>query len=293
MDINELKKVGAKALVVSLEICQNSLKDGSHYGAKLDFHSAIREFTTVIEFFPKLVELTTSLNLPPKTLQQGLMAIVDLTCKAYLGRAVAYMKIGEKEKGNADMIMAEKVKDTLTVPPQSKNHELGNSSQTPPAEATQFTNSSNRMAYRDFEYSRMGSGIEIKKYIGSATTVVIPSQIDNLPVTIIGEGAFGYCKSLTSIQIPNSVTTIGNYAFQRCISLTSVRLLNPNTSIAESAFADCNSSLRILREPTTGTVVEIPNQSNNKDTAIGCLGCSVILHGIYWVIKSIWNFIFG
>ena len=39
-------------------------------------------------------------------------------------------------------------------------------------------------------------------------------------VTTIGDYAFYYCNSLTSITIPNSVTTIGDAAFAYCSSLT-------------------------------------------------------------------------
>ena len=36
-------------------------------------------------------------------------------------------------------------------------------------------------------------------------------------VKVIGDCAFYACKSLTSINIPNSVTYIGNHAFYKCI----------------------------------------------------------------------------
>ena len=36
--------------------------------------------------------------------------------------------------------------------------------------------------------------------------LVIPSEIEGLPVTSIGRGAFAYCRDLTSIIIPVSYT---------------------------------------------------------------------------------------
>ena len=41
-------------------------------------------------------------------------------------------------------------------------------------------------------------------------------------VTSIGDFAFNYCFTLTSITIPDSVTSIGNYAFENCRKLTSI-----------------------------------------------------------------------
>ena len=66
-------------------------------------------------------------------------------------------------------------------------------------------------------------------------TVVITSG------TIIGDEAFEYCDSLTSITIPNSVTSIGDEAFSDCGSLTSVTIPDSVTSIGERAFYNCGS----------------------------------------------------
>ncbi|MBR2956191.1 MAG: leucine-rich repeat domain-containing protein, partial [Clostridia bacterium] len=58
----------------------------------------------------------------------------------------------------------------------------------------------------------------------------------NSQLTSIGERAFAYCTSLTSITIPDSVTTIGDSAFSVCTSLTSVTIGDSVTTIGGSAF---------------------------------------------------------
>ena len=57
----------------------------------------------------------------------------------------------------------------------------------------------------------------------------------------IGDYAFRYCSSLTSITIPERVTSIGNYALSNCDSLTSITIPEGVTSIGRSAFYGCSS----------------------------------------------------
>ena len=65
------------------------------------------------------------------------------------------------------------------------------------------------------------------KYSGD---IVIPEYItyknSNYSVTSIGNSAFYYCESLTSVTIPNSVTSIGDWAFAYCSSLTHPIIVN-------------------------------------------------------------------
>ena len=70
----------------------------------------------------------------------------------------------------------------------------------------------------------------------SLTSVTIPDS-----VTGIGDSAFYWCTSLTSVTIPDSVTGIGDSAFYWCTSLTSVTIPDGVTSIGWCAFADCES----------------------------------------------------
>ena len=60
-------------------------------------------------------------------------------------------------------------------------------------------------------------------------------------VTYIGEHAFEYCTSLTSITIPSGVMGIGDWAFLGCSKLTSITIPNGMTCIGYRAFEDCSS----------------------------------------------------
>ncbi len=75
-------------------------------------------------------------------------------------------------------------------------------------------------------------------YCISLTSITIPEG-----VTAIGAGAFGVCSGLTSVTIPEGVTTIGDEAFAYCSSLTSVTLPTTITYIGDYAFRECTSSL--------------------------------------------------
>ena len=111
------------------------------------------------------------------------------------------------------------------------------------------------------------------KNSGYSGDVVIPPSVEYGGVTcnviLIADGAFTYCSSLTSVNIPNSVTSIGKYAFYGCTSLTSIILPNSVTSIGGGAFFSCSSL----------TSVTIPNgvTSINGDTFYGCTSLTSII----------------
>ena len=92
----------------------------------------------------------------------------------------------------------------------------------------------------DFEYEVYDDHVEITKYIGEAVNVNIPSQIENKPVTVIGEEAFQK-GDIVSVTIPDTVTTIGKYAFFYCTSLTTVNFPQSGslTTIVDGAFEQC------------------------------------------------------
>ena len=65
-------------------------------------------------------------------------------------------------------------------------------------------------------------------------------------LTSIGDYAFSYYKSLTSITLPNDLTSIGENAFFYCTSLTSITIPSGVTSIGKSAFYNCYSLMTLV-----------------------------------------------
>ena len=112
----------------------------------------------------------------------------------------------------------------------------------------------------DSEYVIPNSVISIGdsafEYCTSLTSVTIPDS-----VTSIGRYTFENCTSLTSVTIPNSVTSIGDYAFYNCTSLTSVTIPDSVTSIGSGAFSNCTSL----------TSIEVSGNNKSYSSADGVL----------------------
>ena len=108
-----------------------------------------------------------------------------------------------------------------------------------------------------FYYKKYSDHIEIIGTVDkeSLTTLEIPSEIDNLPVTVIGNSVFYGCTNLTSVTIPDSITSIEQSAFEKCTNLTSVIIPESVTDIEAYAFVDC-ASLTSLTIPENITTIE-------------------------------------
>ena len=77
-------------------------------------------------------------------------------------------------------------------------------------------------------------------------------------VKVIGDWTFKSCKSLTNINIPNSVTTIGNSAFEGCEILTIINIPNSVTTIVDSAFCGCIFLTSITIPSSVVTIIGNP-----------------------------------
>jgi hypothetical protein len=119
-------------------------------------------------------------------------------------------------------------------------------------------------AHAQFEYSTNDGTITITKYTGLGGAVSIPTTINGLTVTSIGDYAFFYSTGLTSVTIPNSVTNIGNYAFYGCTSLTNLSIPSAVTSIGDEAFEDCTSLTAITVDALNSSYSSVDGVLFNK-----------------------------
>jgi hypothetical protein len=126
------------------------------------------------------------------------------------------------------------------------------------------------------ELSRTGNGRTIHRYEGKGGSVIIPDEIDGLPVVQIDNYAFSGGKKkitqitlpktlkiidsfafknsgITSIVIPEGVTDIGAGAFQDCAQLTSVTLPQSLQRVGYRVFEDC-TSLTEVKIPSGHTI---------------------------------------
>ncbi len=98
----------------------------------------------------------------------------------------------------------------------------------------------NALVEGDFEYAINTDGtVTVVSYEGDGTAVVVPDKIAGKTVTVIGEKAFAYEDSITSVKLPDTVTEIGFGAFAQCSAVTSVNLPANLQTVGDYAFSNC------------------------------------------------------
>ncbi len=125
---------------------------------------------------------------------------------------------------------------------------------------------------KEFNTIKRDGKIYLLGYTGPEKEVIIPSNIDGLPVFIvadyrnqypnaetiviergvesIGERSFYGCEKLKKVTLPDTIIKIDNLAFGYCLDLECVELTEGVIEIGDAAFAGC-SSLKSINLPTS------------------------------------------
>lgn len=129
----------------------------------------------------------------------------------------------------------------------------------------------------NYQYRIQDGCAVITSYLGEESVVIVPSELDGLPVIGIGTNAFSsrysvervvlpegllflertafrYCPAMYAIEFPSTLVSIGEYAFYRCERLDDVVLPDGLTELGSRAFQGC-SALRRVTIPASVTSI--------------------------------------
>lgn len=94
--------------------------------------------------------------------------------------------------------------------------------------------------FEGLRYEAADGAVTITGFTSDLTgKVTVPAEIDGLPVTKIGEGAFKYNFKITEVTLPDSITELGKLAFKSCGKMIKATLPKNLTAIPESCFEEC------------------------------------------------------
>lgn len=87
--------------------------------------------------------------------------------------------------------------------------------------------------------------VNITRYNGVASEVIVPDQIGPYPVVSVGKKAFLSKKNLRKVVLPSGLVQIGEWAFAYCSNLQEVSVPVQAVAFGRAAFLECGSLCRI------------------------------------------------
>ena len=135
--------------------------------------------------------------------------------------------------------------------------------------------SGNTTAYQsgDLYYEIKLDHIEIVGCAESATEVIVPATIEELPVTVIAQSAFNGHTNLTSFTAPSTLIHISKWAFRNCSQLQTVDLSGSAvTTIDAEAFQNCSKLTTVNMPSVLETIGEGAFQTCTSLTSIDLSG---------------------
>lgn len=208
--------------------------------------SAESVYLIQIEYYEKLIA-----ELEDKLLESREESFIESSqykeTIAELEESIKQLEGKLEEIMNADTPTAQPPKDTLENSNQSQS-DKAEPTPTQKEEVTPPPSSPSEMTQGSpFEYEIKGGEITIIGYKGKDISVTIPSNINGIPVTAIGEGAFRDAK-IQRITLPDGIKRIDWFAFSTCSALCEIVIPSSVVSIGYGAFDGCSGFLVIRCE---------------------------------------------
>jgi hypothetical protein len=148
-----------------------------------------------------------------------------------------------------------------------------------------------QLVFGDFIYEVVDQQVTILSYTNqSAQFATIPSTINSIPVTSIGESAFYKCESLETLIIPEGVTSIGDTAFSECKKLKNINIPSSVKIILNNAFYNC--SIESITLPKNAEIIGTVFFNCNKLTKVIVEEDVNLDGGVFWDCRVLSSVIF-
>ena len=89
---------------------------------------------------------------------------------------------------------------------------------------------------------------------GARGNLVVPDEIEGLPVTTIRTSAFSNCSQLAGVELPESITNIGNSVFEWCKQLQQATIPAKATTLGTTIFRECINLVAVDWESGSKTI---------------------------------------
>lgn len=117
----------------------------------------------------------------------------------------------------------------------------------------------------EYIYIKYADHIKIKRYLLEEEEVTVPSEIDGVKVTVIGDQSFTCIENTKKITVPDSVTQIETAAFWGCDSLSEFIFPETVEKIEQMTFQACDN----LTEITIPMLLDAQNAKKYKNLKSG------------------------
>ena len=116
-----------------------------------------------------------------------------------------------------------------------------------------------------YVYDVFKKHIELIEYKGGEKDVVIPTELEGKPVTVIGDSCFYRNTSIETVIVPEGIEIIETAAFYCCTSLRRASLPESCVSFGEKLFSWCEA-LESIKLPSGMT--SVPDYAFNNCTSL-------------------------